>query len=48
MVNVEGTRMLLKAAFEAMVEKFIYISTDEVYGESLYKVSPLISFSLLS
>uniref|UniRef100_A0A8C8CKL8 dTDP-D-glucose 4,6-dehydratase n=1 Tax=Oncorhynchus tshawytscha TaxID=74940 RepID=A0A8C8CKL8_ONCTS len=37
MVNVEGTRVLLKAAFEAMVEKFIYISTDEVYGESLYK-----------
>uniref|UniRef100_A0A4W5PG43 TDP-glucose 4,6-dehydratase n=1 Tax=Hucho hucho TaxID=62062 RepID=A0A4W5PG43_9TELE len=37
MVNVEGTRVLLKAAFEAKVEKFIYISTDEVYGESLYK-----------
>uniref|UniRef100_A0A674BGB8 TDP-glucose 4,6-dehydratase n=1 Tax=Salmo trutta TaxID=8032 RepID=A0A674BGB8_SALTR len=39
MVNVEGTRVLLKAAFEAKVEKFIYISTDEVYGESLYKVN---------
>ncbi|XP_021426703.1 dTDP-D-glucose 4,6-dehydratase isoform X2 [Oncorhynchus mykiss] len=37
MVNVEGTRVLLKEAFEAKVEKFIYISTDEVYGESLYK-----------
>ncbi|XP_038835592.1 dTDP-D-glucose 4,6-dehydratase-like isoform X3 [Salvelinus namaycush] len=37
MVNVGGTRVLLKAAFEAKVEKFIYISTDEVYGESLYK-----------
>uniref|UniRef100_A0A8C7PFE6 NAD(P)-binding domain-containing protein n=1 Tax=Oncorhynchus mykiss TaxID=8022 RepID=A0A8C7PFE6_ONCMY len=42
MVNVEGTRVLLKEAFEAKVEKFIYISTDEVYGESLHKVFPVI------
>ncbi|KAJ8003835.1 hypothetical protein DPEC_G00152530 [Dallia pectoralis] len=35
--NVEGTKILLKSAFEAGVEKFIYVSTDEVYGESLDK-----------
>uniref|UniRef100_A0AAY5K1E4 dTDP-D-glucose 4,6-dehydratase n=1 Tax=Esox lucius TaxID=8010 RepID=A0AAY5K1E4_ESOLU len=35
--NVEGTQVLLKSAFEARVEKFIYVSTDEVYGESLDK-----------
>ncbi|XP_036807925.1 dTDP-D-glucose 4,6-dehydratase isoform X3 [Oncorhynchus mykiss] len=49
MVNVEGTRVLLKEAFEAKVEKFIYISTDEVYGESLYKVIPkFVSFLQLN
>lgn len=36
-VNVEGTHVLLKAAFDAKVDKFVYISTDEVYGESLDK-----------
>ncbi|XP_018598719.1 dTDP-D-glucose 4,6-dehydratase [Scleropages formosus] len=36
-VNVDGTRVLLKAACEAGVEKFIYASTDEVYGESIDK-----------
>ena len=37
-VNVEGTRVLLKGAFDAKVDKFVYISTDEVYGQSLDKV----------
>ncbi|XP_020821473.1 dTDP-D-glucose 4,6-dehydratase isoform X1 [Phascolarctos cinereus] len=34
-VNVYGTHVLLSAAYEARVEKFIYVSTDEVYGGSL-------------
>lgn len=38
-VNVAGTTVLLQAAFESGVEKFIYMSTDEVYGDSLDKVS---------
>ncbi|XP_072564409.1 dTDP-D-glucose 4,6-dehydratase isoform X2 [Paramormyrops kingsleyae] len=33
-VNVEGTRVLLQAAHKAEVKRFIYASTDEVYGES--------------
>ncbi|XP_066521583.1 dTDP-D-glucose 4,6-dehydratase-like isoform X2 [Hoplias malabaricus] len=36
-VNADGTRVLLQAAFEAGVDKFIYISTDEVYGDSVDK-----------
>ncbi|KAL7825706.1 hypothetical protein SRHO_G00334440 [Serrasalmus rhombeus] len=36
-VNADGTNVLLQAAFEAGVEKFIYMSTDEVYGDSLDK-----------
>ncbi|KAM9610189.1 dTDP-D-glucose 4,6-dehydratase isoform 1-T1 [Trichechus inunguis] len=36
-VNVYGTHVLLNAAYEAQVEKFIYVSTDEVYGGSLDK-----------
>lgn len=38
-VNVYGTHVLVSAAHEARVEKFIYVSTDEVYGGSLDKVS---------
>lgn len=38
-VNAAGTTLLLQAAFESGVEKFIYMSTDEVYGDSLDKVS---------
>lgn len=34
-VNSYGTHILLNAAYEARVEKFVYISTDEVYGGSL-------------
>ncbi|XP_028930004.1 dTDP-D-glucose 4,6-dehydratase isoform X2 [Ornithorhynchus anatinus] len=34
-VNVYGTHVLVSAAHEARVEKFIYVSTDEVYGGSL-------------
>ncbi|XP_062383586.1 dTDP-D-glucose 4,6-dehydratase-like [Sardina pilchardus] len=33
-VNAEGTRMLLSAALNSSVERFIYVSTDEVYGTS--------------
>uniref|UniRef100_G3STB2 dTDP-D-glucose 4,6-dehydratase n=1 Tax=Loxodonta africana TaxID=9785 RepID=G3STB2_LOXAF len=36
-VNVYGTHVLVSAAYEAGVEKFIYVSTDEVYGGSLDK-----------
>ncbi|XP_024051537.1 dTDP-D-glucose 4,6-dehydratase isoform X2 [Terrapene carolina triunguis] len=34
-VNVYGTHVLVTAAYEASVEKFIYVSTDEVYGGSI-------------
>ncbi|XP_068124022.1 dTDP-D-glucose 4,6-dehydratase isoform X2 [Hyperolius riggenbachi] len=34
-VNTCGTHILLTAAYEASVKKFVYISTDEVYGGSL-------------
>ena len=30
--NVEGTKVMLESAFESGIEKFIHISTDEVYG----------------
>ena len=33
--NVEGTRTMLEESFKAGVEKFIHISTDEVYGSIL-------------
>ncbi|XP_072539971.1 dTDP-D-glucose 4,6-dehydratase-like isoform X2 [Salminus brasiliensis] len=36
-VNADGTSVVLQAAFEAGVERFIYVSTDEVYGDSLDK-----------
>ncbi|XP_063809088.1 dTDP-D-glucose 4,6-dehydratase isoform X2 [Pseudophryne corroboree] len=34
-VNTYGTHVLINAAHEVGVEKFVYISTDEVYGGSL-------------
>lgn len=40
-VNVEGTRVLLQAAHKAGVKRFIYASTDEVYGESTEQVRTL-------
>lgn len=33
--NVEGTQTLLEAAVEAEVDRFVQISTDEVYGHTL-------------
>ncbi|XP_062853689.1 dTDP-D-glucose 4,6-dehydratase-like isoform X2 [Trichomycterus rosablanca] len=36
-VNATGTGILLQAALKSSVEKFIYMSTDEVYGDSLDK-----------
>jgi len=33
--NVEGTQMLLDAALSADIERFLQVSTDEVYGEVL-------------
>lgn len=38
-VNAAGTTVLLQAAYKFKVEKFIYMSTDEVYGDSVDKVS---------
>ncbi|XP_008322902.1 dTDP-D-glucose 4,6-dehydratase [Cynoglossus semilaevis] len=39
-VNIEGTEVLLRAAHQAQyqLQRFIYVSTDEVYGSSLHKV----------
>ncbi|XP_072114847.1 dTDP-D-glucose 4,6-dehydratase-like isoform X3 [Mobula birostris] len=34
-VNIYGTEILVKAAYQANVEKFIHVSTDEVYGGSI-------------
>ncbi|XP_067842587.1 dTDP-D-glucose 4,6-dehydratase-like isoform X1 [Heptranchias perlo] len=34
-VNVDGTQVLVNAAYQANVEKFIHVSTDEVYGGSI-------------
>lgn len=33
--NIEGTRVLLDAAMEADIDRFLQISTDEVYGQVL-------------
>uniref|UniRef100_A0A8B9JNR4 TDP-glucose 4,6-dehydratase n=1 Tax=Astyanax mexicanus TaxID=7994 RepID=A0A8B9JNR4_ASTMX len=44
-VNAEGTHVVLRAAFEAGVERFIYVSTDEVYGDSLDKEFDELSYS---
>ncbi|CAL1598455.1 unnamed protein product [Knipowitschia caucasica] len=40
LVNIEGTRVLLKAAQQAphRVEKFVYVSTDEVYGPGIDQI----------
>ena len=40
-VNIDGTRVLLAAAHQARhrPQRFIYVSTDEVYGASLDQVS---------
>ncbi|XP_026157751.1 dTDP-D-glucose 4,6-dehydratase isoform X2 [Mastacembelus armatus] len=40
LVNIDGTRVLLGAAHQArhQPQRFIYVSTDEVYGASLDKV----------
>ncbi|KAF3857157.1 hypothetical protein F7725_009016 [Dissostichus mawsoni] len=39
-VNIEGTRVLLAAAHQAphKSQRFVYVSTDEVYGEGLDQV----------
>ncbi|XP_041055609.1 dTDP-D-glucose 4,6-dehydratase-like isoform X1 [Carcharodon carcharias] len=34
-VNVYGTEVLVEAAYQANIEKFIHVSTDEVYGGSI-------------
>lgn len=47
--NVQGTRVLLDAAKERGVERFLHISTDEVYGSiekgSFHEDSPLLPSS---
>ncbi|RJS81996.1 SDR family oxidoreductase [Candidatus Bathyarchaeota archaeon] len=35
-VNVEGTKRLLEACLDSMVERFIYVSSCAVYGEPRY------------
>ncbi len=37
--NVYGTHVLVNAAFEANVQRFIHVSTDEVYGGKSDSVS---------
>lgn len=39
-VNVDGTAVLLQAAHQAQhrLRRFVYVSTDEVYGPSLEQV----------
>lgn len=37
--NVYGTHVLVNAAFEANVQRFIHVSTDEVYGGKSDNVS---------
>nr|XP_006005503.1 PREDICTED: dTDP-D-glucose 4,6-dehydratase isoform X2 [Latimeria chalumnae] len=44
-VNVHGTHVLVKAASEAIVEKFIYVSTDEVYGDNVDGLPAIITRS---
>ncbi|XP_038673669.1 dTDP-D-glucose 4,6-dehydratase-like isoform X1 [Scyliorhinus canicula] len=34
-VNIYGTEVLVEAAYQANIEKFIHVSTDEVYGGSI-------------
>jgi len=31
-INIYGTHVLINAAYEAGVKKFVHISSDEVYG----------------
>lgn len=38
-VNADGTHVLLTAALNTGIERFIYVSTDEVYGASSEEVS---------
>ena len=33
--NIYGTHVLLEAARKSQVSKFIHVSTDEVYGETM-------------
>jgi len=38
--NVEGTHVLLEAALAHKIKRFVYVSSDEVYGEtSAHKVT---------
>lgn len=45
-VNIDGTRVLLDAAHRArhQPQRFVYVSTDEVYGTSLDEVSEVFIF----
>jgi dTDP-D-glucose 4,6-dehydratase len=43
--NVYGTHVLVNAAFEANVQRFIHVSTDEVYGGKSDSVSPGSTYS---
>ena len=38
-INAYGTHVLINAAYEAGVERFIHVSTDEVYGGNSKVVS---------
>ena len=42
--NILGTHVLLEAARFHQIKRFVHVSTDEVYGESLTEV-PFLLFS---
>ncbi|XP_078259158.1 dTDP-D-glucose 4,6-dehydratase isoform X2 [Rhinoraja longicauda] len=44
-VNIYGTEILVKAAYQANVEKFIHVSTDEVYGGSVEEFPVIVTRS---
>jgi UDP-glucose 4,6-dehydratase len=43
--NVMGTHVLLEAAKVHGIKRFIHVSTDEVYGEVVSRVSKILPLS---
>ncbi|KAJ2995151.1 hypothetical protein HDV02_001036 [Globomyces sp. JEL0801] len=46
--NVFGTHVLLECSLQANIQRFIHVSTDEVYGESGDQENELLESSILS